>query len=354
MFSPKLEVIILKSIKPTDFSYMLSKYLSVHLTGERDLSPNTVLSYRDTFKLLLSYLRDEKRMSPEKIVLDDFNAQLIKEFIGWLKTKRNSSISTCNQRLGTIHAFFEYVQYEMPEKTFLCQNIIGTKMAKKPQPAINYLTLDGIKAILSMPDTTTRNGIRDVAILSLLYDTGARVQELVDLTVADVRFSTPATVRLTGKGRKARIVPLLLGTESILKEYMKNLPDQIYTDNNRPLFCNRDKEKFTRGGITYILKKYAKAAKDVNPWIIPDKLSPHCFRHSKAMHLLQADINLIYIRDLLGHTNVKTTEIYAHADSKAKREALEKASPIKDVVQFPSWRDDSGLMDWLRNFGKQA
>lgn len=343
----------MKNSKPSDFAYMLSKFLSTHLAGERNLSPNTILSYRDTFKLLFVYLRDEKGMPPEKVTLVDIDRRIILDFINWLKSVRNSSVSTCNQRLGAIHAFFEYIQYEMPEKLYNCQDIISTRTTKAPQSTINYLTLDGIKAILSMPDTTTKNGRRDAMILSLLYDTGARVQELVDITVGDVRLAAPATVRLVGKGSKARIVPLLHGTETLLREYMKDLPQAPFMDNNRPLFCNREKQKFSRWGIAYTLKKYADAARAANPGLIPDKLSPHCFRHSKAMHLLQANVNLIYIRDLLGHTNVKTTETYAHTDSAAKREALEKANPTKDVVQFPSWNTDAGLMDWLHGFGRK-
>ena len=345
-------MIILKKSKPNDFAYMLSKFLLNHMAGERNLSPNTILSYRDTFKLLLAYLRDEKGLPPDKVTLGDINRRIVLDFIGWLKAVRGSSASTCNQRLGAIHAFFEYVQYEMPEKVHGCQEIISTRIAKAPQSTINYLTLDGIKAILTMPNTSTKSGRRDAMILSLLYDTGARVQELVDITIGDVRFSTPATIRLVGKGNKARIVPLLYGTEALLREYMKDLPQQPYLDNNRPLFCNREKQKFSRWGIAYTLKKYADAVRVANPGLIPEKLSPHCFRHSKAMHLLQADVNLIYIRDLLGHTNVKTTEAYARADGAAKREALERANPIKDVVQFPSWNADAGLMDWLQSFGK--
>lgn len=353
MFSRKLGVIILKNSKPSDFAYMLSKFLANHLAGERNLSPNTILSYRDTFKLLFVYLRDEKGMPPEKVTIADIDRRTVLDFINWLKSVRGSSASTCNQRLGAVHAFFEYIQYEMPEKLYDCQNVISTRTTKAPQSTINYLTLDGIKAILAMPDTTTKIGRRDAMLLSLLYDTGARVQELVDITVGDVRLAAPATVRLVGKGNKARIVPLLHGTETLLREYMKDLPKQPFMDNNRPLFCNREKQKFSRWGIAYTLKKYADAARTANPGLIPDKLSPHCFRHSKAMHLLQANVNLIYIRDLLGHTNVKTTETYARADSAAKREALEKANPTKDVVQFPSWNADAGLMDWLQGFGKK-
>ena len=341
------------SSKPSDFAYMLSKFLSNYLAGERNLSPNTILSYRDTFKLLFVYCRNEKGTPPEKVTLADIDRRTVLDFLTWLKSVRGSSASTCNQRLGAIHAFFEYIQYEMPEELYNCQSIISTRTAKAPQSAINYLTLDGIRAILAMPDTTTKIGRRDAMILSLLYDTGARVQELVDITVGDVRLDAPATVRLVGKGNKARIVPLLHGTETLLRAYMKDLPQQPFTDNNRPLFCNREKQKFSRWGITYTLRKYAVAAGAANPGLIPDKLSPHCFRHSKAMHLLQANVNLIYIRDLLGHTNVKTTETYARADSAAKREALEKANPTKGVVQFPSWDADTGLMDWLQGFCKK-
>jgi len=343
----------LKNDKPNDFAYMLSKFLSSHMPGERNLSSNTVLSYRDTFKLLLAYLRDEKNIPPDKITFEAISKRIILDFIAWLKTARGSSASTCNQRLGAIHAFFVFVQYEMPEKLINCQEIISTKTAKAPQSAINYLTLDGIKAILTVPDTTTKSGRRDAMMLSLLYDTGARVQEIVDATIGDVRFAAPATIRLIGKGNKARIVPLLLKTETLLREYMKDLPQQPFTDTSRPLFCNRENQKFSRWGISYTLKKYADVARIAHPSLIPEKLSPHSFRHSKAMHLLQADVNLIYIRDLLGHTDVKTTEIYVRADSSAKRKALEKANPIKDAVQFPSWNTDAGLMDWLQNFGKK-
>jgi site-specific recombinase XerD len=340
------------STKPTDFAYMLSKFLSQHLTGQRNLSPNTVLAYRDTLKLLLVFMKDEKHLAPDKVTLNDLGRPLVAAYLNWLKDSRGNSITTCNQRLGAVHSFFEFVQYEMPDKLQLCQEIMGIKAMRTPQSIINYLTLDGIEAILSMPDLNTRSGRRDVTMLSVLYDTGARVQELADITVGDVRFAAPATMRLVGKGNKARIVPLLHGTEALLKEYMRDLPEQPLTEINRPLFRNRGQEKFTRGGIAYLLKKYADAARKAYPGIIPDRLSPHCFRHSKAMHLLQADVNLIYIRDLLGHTDIKTTEIYARADSAAKRKALEKTNPNKHSAQFPSWTEDSGLMGWLQNFGR--
>ena len=194
---------------------------------------------------------------------------------------------------------------------------------------MGYLSLEGLELLLSIPDTSSRQGRRDLVLLSLLYDTGARVQEIVDLCCVDVRAQFPATVRLSGKGGKVRIVPLSTDMSKLL----------------------RSGEKMTRAGVAYILKKYMDAARSSSPGILPERFSPHCLRHSKAMHLLQAGVNLVYIRDLLGHTDLRTTEIYARAETKAKREALEAASPIKSESQFPSWTDDNSLISWLQSFG---
>ena len=334
-----------------DFAYHVSRFLSVYLPGQRNVSSNTVLSYRDTFKLLLTFCRQEMDLTPERITLNHFNRSMIESFIQWLQTSRNSSPSTCNQRLGAIRSFFSYLQYEMPERLALCHEIQGIKMLKAPGVPLSYLTVEGVKAILAQPDVSEKSGRRDLALLSLMYDTGARVQELADLTVGDIRFISPATVRIVGKGRKARTVPLLTGTEKLLKAYLKDLSPSLRA-SSQPLFCNRAGEKMTRAGIAYILRKHADEARKVYPAQIPETLSPHCMRHSKAMHLLQADVNLIYIRDLLGHSDVKTTEIYARADSTQKRKALEAANPIKTDVQFPTWTEDSGLLEWLQTFGR--
>ena len=163
-------------------------------------------------------------MPPEKITISDFRRDFIIDFVKRMRSERGNSISTCQQRLGAIHAFFDYVQYEMPEKMQVCQAILHVKIPKAPQPVIAYLSLDGIKVLLSMPDTSTKSGRRDATMLSLLYDTGARVQELVDLTVGDIRFTSPATARLLGKGQKARIVPLLNRTELLLQSYWRIYP----------------------------------------------------------------------------------------------------------------------------------
>lgn len=184
----------------------------------------------------------------------------------------------------------------MPEMAMQCQEVLAIRTARAPEVQLNYLTVEGIRALLAQPDMTVKTGIRDAALLSLLYDSGARVQEIVDLTIGDVRFISPATVKLTGKGRKTRIVPLLSGPESLLKAYMKAYKLEQFP-NTHPFFCNRSGAKFTRAGISYTLKKYADMARNSFPDLIPETVTPHCLRHSKAMHLLQANVNLIYIRD---------------------------------------------------------
>ena len=335
-----------------DFAYYLSRFLSVYLPGQRNVSENTVLSYKDTFKLILLFAKDEKKLLSNQISVSDLTRSFFEEFIQWLKSCRKCSISTCNQRLGAIHAFFIYLQYEMPEAAAQCQEVLAIRTAKAPEGQLNYLTVEGVAALLAQPDISTRAGRRDAAMLSLLYDSGARVQELVDLTLGDVRFISPATVKLTGKGRKTRIVPLLSGPESLLRVYMKDYKLE-QASSTHPLFCNRIGEKFTRAGIAYTLKKYADMARKTSPDLIPETVTPHCLRHSKAMHLLQANVNLIYIRDLLGHSEIKTTEIYARADTSLKRQALEKASLLNQQIQYPAWTDDDDLMIWLNSFGKR-
>lgn len=223
---------------------------------------------------------------------------------------------------------------------------------KANKETFNYFTLDGIKLLLEMPDVNTRNGRRDLALLTLLYDTGARVQEIIDLTPSRIRFEKPYTVKLIGKGNKARIVPLMEPTIRILKQYMDENKLLNNHANLYPLFFNKRKEKLTRAGVNYILKKYTNLARIKNSALIPKKVSCHCLRHSKAMHLLQSGVNLVYIRDFLGHSSVQVTEIYAKVDSKQKREAIERAYVDVTPEEEPIWQKNMDVLTWLKNFNK--
>ena len=338
--------------RPADFAYALSKYLAFYLPGVQGVSENTVLSYRDTFSLFLIFCNKNRGIAPEQLSFQQIDRPLIEDFLAWLETNRSCSVSTRNQRLAALRAFFRYLQTHHPEHLLLCRQIIDIPSKAARQKAMNYLSIDGIALLLSMPDTSKRQGRRDLVLLSLLYDTGARVQEIADVVSSDVRTEFPATIRLSGKGGKVRIVPLSTDMAKLAESYMNELTHTGHVESTKPLFCNRSGQKMTRAGIAYILEKYADMARRASPGVLPDTFSPHCLRHSKAMHLLQGGVNLVYIRDLLGHTDLRTTEIYARAESEAKRQALEKASPIKSNSVFPSWAEDSGLLAWLQSFGK--
>ena len=338
--------------KPTDFAYTLSKFFSEYLAGLCNFSEHTIYSYRDTFKLFLKFCNSEAGLPAEKITFDNIDMSMIEHFLKWLKQERNASISTCNQRLAAIHAFFRYVQYEHPERTALCQQILFLKFAKAPKTELNYMPVEGMQALLAIPDTATASGRRELAILSLLYDSGARVQEIANLRFGDIRLLNPAVVRLTGKGSKVRSVPLLKGNVQILSAYVHDNQRRLLHKDDM-LFVNHSGQGMTRAGISYILRKNADAARLLHPELIPEKLTPHCLRHSKAMHLLQAGVNLIYIRDFLGHTDVKTTQIYARADVTLKRQAIEAANVVSIQSDLKSWTEDTDLMAWLESLGKE-
>lgn len=339
----------------TDFAKYLSRFLSEYLPHERNVSPNTISSYRDAFVQFIDYMKDEKGISVDRLQLKHLTRECISEYLIWLLDVRKCSPATRNYRLAAIHSLCKYLQYAVIDMIEEWQKILSIKAMKTSVNTLNYLTVDGIKLLLAQPDTSTWRGRRNLALLSLMYDTGARVSEIADLTVDSVRIThEPYTIRLFGKGRKARIVPLVKEQVSILRDYME---ENHLNDSNKtafPLFYNDRHEKLTREGIAYILNTYVEMARMESPELILGKISCHSIRHSRAMHLLQAGVNIIYIRDLLGHVSIQTTDIYARADSKAKREALEKAyinlTPNRDSDK--SWEGNKNLRDWLKGLKK--
>lgn len=333
-----------------NFAITLNKFLSSYLPSLRNLSANTISSYCDTFRILLGYMRDEKQVNIEKIEFSDFTDDLIIEFVDWLKKTRKNKVSTCNQRLAAIHSFFRYTQVEVPSSILISQQILNIPSSKSSKPIIKYLTVSDTKLLLSLPNPTTKNGRRDMVILSLMYDTGARVSEILDLKARDIRTQHPARVVLTGKGNKSREIPLLDGTVKLLDNFLyeNNLTDNKTLTNR--VFTNKKGERFTRNGVDYILKKYAEQAR-VHSSTLPDKITPHVLRHSKAMHLLQAGVSIVYIKDILGHVDIKTTQVYASADLNMKRKALETVEIITPH-RVASWQDDKDLLSWLKDYGK--
>lgn len=334
-------------MKTTDFAHCLSSYLTMYLPGQAGLSENTIMAYRDTFKLVLLYAEERLHLKSDKLTLEKFNADFINHFLFWLEQERGNSISTRNQRLAALRAFAKYARTRYPEYLLETQKIIDLKTKRKPVPTLPHLSSDSVRDIIAQIDISDRYGLRDMALLSLMYDSGARVQEICDLCIRNVRLEKPYCVTLTGKGNKSRAVPIMVNTANILSNYL--LENHLYSLErlDKPLFFNHQRGKLTRAGITYIFKKYCKSAHVTSPQI-PLKISPHTFRHSKAMHMLQAGVNLIYIRDFLGHVHVETTEVYARADTEMKRKAIEQAQ-IQITPDLPNWTDDKGLMSILVN-----
>jgi integrase/recombinase XerD len=335
-------------MKPTDFSIHVTSFLTHHLAAQRNLSPNTIKAYRDVFTLFLRFCRDVRGIAPEKLRLEQIDVSLVEAFLDHLETERKSSPRTRNHRLATLHAFFRYVQAEEPAHMLQCQKILAIPLRRHLRTVVGYLSKEELAEILAQPDVQTSEGRRDAVLLSVLYDTGARVQELIDLSVGDVRLDSPAQIRLLGKGRKMRAVPLMNNTLQLLRDHLQenhlDRPEQF----DKPLFPNERNERLSRSGIRYILQKYLAKAQCNIPGL-NRSVSPHTLRHAKGMHMLQSGISLDMIRDFLGHVDVKTTQIYARANLEMKRRALEKISDPSPVGPIPSWHQNKDLLDWLRS-----
>jgi site-specific recombinase XerD len=327
----------------------LSRFLTDHLAGERDLSPQTISSYRDAIKLLLTCYRDVQATPPEKLRLADLDRARVLAFLGWLETERGNSAATRNQRLAVIKSFARYSAVERPEFLDQAAQILAIKQKKTLATDMGYLTGEEVKALLAEPDPTTRRGLRDTVLLSTLYDTAARVQEICDLNTADLRTTRPMLITLHGKGSKTRRVPLMDPTARLLEEYLdRRAPHRGVGTDADPLFYGPEHIRLTRWGITKILARHVQSLRRRDPGYAAGlSVTPHVIRRTRAMHLLEAKVNLIYIRDLLGHADISTTEIYARANADAKRTAIENAYPSLTPEPLPSWTADLDLLEWL-------
>lgn len=326
-------------------SSLVSHFFNSYLVNERGFSENTRKSYRDTFVLYFKFLEDEKHIR----IMDNnaiFTRQLVLEFLDSLE-KKGSSVNTRNQRLAALKSFSKYAIRYYPELYSDLEEIHNIKKKNNLTESIEYLSKSAIELLIGQIDSTNKKGLQDLSIITIMYETGCRVQELIDLKYEDISFNTPSTVKLVGKGKKIRVIPISDKVKDILYAYCK-----IYkiTNNSQNLFENRSHNKFTRQGINFILNKYVEKAKTVNPILFPIKVHCHTLRHTKAMHLLENGVNLIYIRDILGHESIQTTEIYARANPEMKRKYLE--STIADIEKNIKPIDESKkneLLDWLKN-----
>lgn len=338
-------------MKNTDFAIHLSRYFTRYLPNERGSSPQTIDSYRYAFILFLEYM-ETRGIPPEKMTIVEFTRDNIRSFLGWLESDRGNSPATRNCRLAAMKGFVHYLKYEFPDYLDEYQKILAIPLKKTIQREISYLKTDGVELLVAQVDTSRKNGLRDYVILLLLYTTGIRVSELIQLRVKDISLTEPYTMRIHGKGNKGRYVPLLKTSISHIQKYLSIMNYDCDVRYNEILFKNHMGQPFTRQGINYTLKKYGYKARAKGEAAIPEDLSPHKMRHTAAMELLASGVDLIYIRDLLGHSSVTTTEVYARTDAQLKRKAIEAASkeivPKEDAV----WDNDTDLKDWLKSFNK--
>ena len=332
----------------------LAKFFTAHLAGERAASPRTIAAYRDAMKLLLTWFRDSERIPPEKLCLADIDRARVLRFLDWLQAERACSAATRNQRLAVIKSFSRYTATEQPDRRDQVTQILAIRQKKTSAPQLGYLTGDEVKALLAEPGAASARAVRDTALLVLAYDTAARVQELCDLDVADIRRCNPMTVTLRGKGSKTRYVPVMEPTARLIADYLEHRdPHRGLGTDADPLFCGPNHSRLTRSGVAKLLARHVRAVRGRDAgWAPGLPVTPHTLRRSRAMHLVQAGVNLIYIRDLLGHADVSTTEIYARADAETKRKAIERAyEPLTPDV-MPDWALDTSLMSWLESLAR--
>ncbi len=286
----------------TDFAKYLTKFFTEYLVGERGASTHTIRSYSDTFTLVLTYMDKVRHIAADRLAFAHFNRETVLDFLDWLQKERKCANSTRNQRLAALHSFFTYMQYEDVKHLEQWQDILSIKVKRQGRRgSVNYLTVEGIKFLLEQIPVSTKAGRRNLALLALLYDSGARVHELIDLSPLSLNLNKPCYVTIFGKGNKKRIVPLQNEQVKLLVSYMKENHLDNLGYNQRPMFVNNRGEKLTNSGVAYILTLYANNARILKPELIPEKISPHTLRHSKAMHLLQSGINLVYIRYPYSH-----------------------------------------------------
>jgi len=331
--------------KTSTLASTLHGFFTDYLPRQRALSPHTLHSYRDSLKLLLQFVAGKKG-DPSQITLEDLTVERVETFLQYLETGRGNQSSTRNVRLSAIHSFVRYVGAQCPEHLAQVQRILSVPFKRSATREIQHLSFDEIQAVLGAIDRSTGPGRRDLALLSLMFNTGARVSEIAGLQTADLRLVPPPSIVLRGKGRKERTCPLWPETAHLLQKVLEER--SVAPRPSVALFLNHRGQPVTRFGIRLILRKHLREAAKRTPSLKHKRLHPHSVRHSTAVHLLRSGVDLSTIAHWLGHASVNTTNKYLAMDLEAKREALAKAKPLlKGGRRSGKWHRDPNLIAWL-------
>jgi site-specific recombinase XerD len=330
-------------MKLTPFPQLLHAFFHDWLVQQRNTSHHTVLSYRDSWRLFLRFVATRKNKAVARLSLPDLTAADVLAFLQHTEQKRHVSIGTRNCRLAALRSFFGFVADREPLASAQCADVLHIPTKKAPQRALCYLDEDELTAILAQPDRSNREGQRDHVLWSVLYNTGARIQEALNLTPRDLRLESPFHVRLFGKGRKERISPLWPETVALLKAWLKRQP----CGEDDPIFVNRYGHPLGAAGVRFKLKQYVAAAAKKVPSLASKRVTPHTFRHSTAVSLVAQGVDVTVIRSWLGHASLDTTNHYARANVETKRKALEKVAASSRPGKPPQWKRDPDVLAWL-------
>lgn len=334
------------------FSFLVTTFFSSYLVAEQGLSPNTVASYSDCMKLLLIYVSRQFNIKPETIDIQMITPEVVLDFLDSIENKRGNCPATRNQRLAAIKTFFHFLSGKVPELMLHNERIQALKQKKTCHLPPTSLTVEEVNTIIDAPDDTTLLGARDKALLQIMYNTGARVQELADLSVNDLHFNNNPTVTLTGKGRKTRVIPLWQETVDRIFHYLQ-IRESVKIDSGH-LFLNTAGNPMTRFGIGRRIDKHAQTAIAQCPSLSGRRITPHVFRHTTALHLIEAGNDIAVVKDWLGHADIKTTSLYLEVSIERKRKALEKLPPPDGGMpaELPKWKQPD-LMSFLTSCSRR-
>lgn len=329
----------------------IQTFFDDYLTGQRNVSPNTLLSYRDALKLLLQFASRHLSKLVVDLCLDDLGADVVLAFLDHLEQERRNSVATRNVRLAALHTFFRHVATRDPQAFGMCQRIVAIPRKRAALPAVTYLERDELEDVLSSVDRSSPMGRRDYALISLTYQTGGRVQEVLALRACDLQLMPPGSVYLWGKGRKGRTIPLWDQTAKLLDALL--VERNVKPQSAEPVFVNQRGQQLTRWGFRYILNKYSRLAGVDGSRVCRKRVHPHVLRHSTAVHMLQAGAEPNTIRDYLGHASSETTWRYARITLDMKRKALESCPAPATPSPAPRWHHDEDLLAQLERLGQR-
>lgn len=304
----------------------LQRFFTERLLKQMQASPNTVASYRDTFRLLLGFAADRLGRAPTDLLIADLDADLVGDFLSFCEEARGNSARSRNARLAAIRSFFKYVAVNEPPLLLHCQQVLAIPTKRHDKPVVDFLARNEMEALVANPDCATWFGRRDRTLLLVMLQTGLRVSETIGLRVCDVHLGTGAHVRCTGKGRKERATPLRSDSREALRRWI----DEHGGGPNDPLFTTTRGTPLSRDAVERIVRKYAAGAAQTCPTLANKRVTPHVLRHSAAMELLHNGVDRTVIALWLGHERVETTQMYVHADITLKERALARTRPVAD------------------------